>query len=263
MEWTSLLEMAVPRNYHSVALLLADGRVLASGGGLCGSCSTNHFDAEILWPPYLFDDDGALATRPVISASPHSVVHGMAVAVDSDSELKTIAIVRFGSATHSVNTDQRRLELCGPASSPCSNRLVGGRYLSSVTIPTDPGIAIPGYWMLFGINQADVPSISETLHLPTPVQTLSPAGNAAIVDQTSLVRTIVKSTIAAASAAVDSVQAVVAGAAVEAKEQATAKARKDLAPARDGCRKPGCQCRQQQVQQCCSYPGRCILPRPD
>ena len=170
MEWTSLLEMAVPRNYHSVALLLPDGRVLASGGGLCGNCAANHLDAQILWPPYLFDDDGSLATRPVISASPQSAVHGKAVAVESDTELKTIAIVRFGSSTHSINTDQRRLELCGAASTPCSSNLVGdGRYSSSVTIPSDPDIAIPGNWMLFGINQAGIPSKSVTLHLPTPV----------------------------------------------------------------------------------------------
>ena len=35
--------MAAPRNYHSVAILLPDGRVLSAGGGLCGAgCSGNH-----------------------------------------------------------------------------------------------------------------------------------------------------------------------------------------------------------------------------
>ena len=36
-----------PRNYHSVALLLPDGRVFSGGGGLCGPCATNHPDAQI------------------------------------------------------------------------------------------------------------------------------------------------------------------------------------------------------------------------
>src|SRR5260221_13073780 len=37
-----LARQAVPRTYHSIALLLPDGRVLSGGGGLCGTCSTNH-----------------------------------------------------------------------------------------------------------------------------------------------------------------------------------------------------------------------------
>ena len=36
-----------PRVYHSIALLLADGRVLSSGGGGCGpTCLNNHLDAQ-------------------------------------------------------------------------------------------------------------------------------------------------------------------------------------------------------------------------
>eukprot|EP00542_Grammatophora_oceanica_P000419 CAMPEP_0194060170 /NCGR_PEP_ID=MMETSP0009_2-20130614/71100_1 /TAXON_ID=210454 /ORGANISM="Grammatophora oceanica, Strain CCMP 410" /LENGTH=44 /DNA_ID= /DNA_START= /DNA_END= /DNA_ORIENTATION= len=44
--------MTVPRTYHSVAVLMRDGRVWAAGGGLCanfctGGPESNHPDAEI------------------------------------------------------------------------------------------------------------------------------------------------------------------------------------------------------------------------
>lgn len=51
--FTKLSSMRIPRTYHSIAILLKDGRILAAGGGLCGSCAANHQDMEILTPPYL------------------------------------------------------------------------------------------------------------------------------------------------------------------------------------------------------------------
>ena len=56
--WTEVAPMAVERNYHSVGLLMLDGRIFMAGGGLCGSCTTNHADAEIYSPPYLFNSNG-------------------------------------------------------------------------------------------------------------------------------------------------------------------------------------------------------------
>ena len=56
--FTVMAPQAIPRNYHSVAVLLPDGRVFSGGGGLCGTCSTNHPDGQIYSPPYLFNPDG-------------------------------------------------------------------------------------------------------------------------------------------------------------------------------------------------------------
>ena len=58
---------ASPRTYHSVALLLQDGRVFSGGAGLCGGCDTNHFNGQIWSPPYLFNADDTPATRPTIT----------------------------------------------------------------------------------------------------------------------------------------------------------------------------------------------------
>ncbi|MGT2489831.1 Kelch repeat-containing protein [Cupriavidus basilensis] len=60
-KFQKLAAMATPRTYHSVALLLRDGRVLSGGGGLCGGCTTNHPNVEILTPPYLLNADGSAA----------------------------------------------------------------------------------------------------------------------------------------------------------------------------------------------------------
>ncbi len=37
--WTQLNSMAIPRNYHSVALLNLDGTIMSAGGGVCGTCT--------------------------------------------------------------------------------------------------------------------------------------------------------------------------------------------------------------------------------
>ena len=65
--WTGMASQAEPRNYHSVAVLLPDGTVFSGGGGLCGSCATNHPDGHFFFPPYLFNPDGSRRARPTIT----------------------------------------------------------------------------------------------------------------------------------------------------------------------------------------------------
>ena len=72
-QWRTLAAMQITRQYHSTALLLPDGRVLSSGGGICGTCDQVGYlakNAEIFSPPYLFQADGTLAPRPAIDAAP-------------------------------------------------------------------------------------------------------------------------------------------------------------------------------------------------
>ena len=45
-QWTTLAAQAVTRQYHSTALLLPDGRVLSSGGGICGTCDDVRLSGE-------------------------------------------------------------------------------------------------------------------------------------------------------------------------------------------------------------------------
>ena len=102
---------AEPRNYHSEAVLLPDGRVFSGGGGLCGSCATNHPDGQIFTPPYLLNSNGTLRTRPVIKSAPSAATTGQTISVTTNGPVWSFSMIRYGESTHSVDNDQRRIPL--------------------------------------------------------------------------------------------------------------------------------------------------------
>lgn len=155
--FTTVAPHTVPRTYHSIALLMLDGRVFTGGGGMCGDCSTNHEDAQIYSPSYLFNSNGGLANRPSIgSVSSTTIKAGATFTVTTGANSPSFAIIRYGSATHTVDTDQRRIAL-----TPTNNR--GNTY--AFKLPSDSGIALPGYWMLFVLNGNGVPSVASTIQI--------------------------------------------------------------------------------------------------
>jgi galactose oxidase len=166
-KWTTLAPEAVPRNYHSVSILLADGRVFSGGGGLCylakiGASSANcnklvdHADGQIFSPPYLFNKDGSLATRQTISSidKPSVKVGGqLKITMGASATGLTFSLVRIGSVTHSVNSDQRRVPL---------TNVTGNGKSYTATLPSDSGVLIPGAYYLFAISNG-VPSVALTV----------------------------------------------------------------------------------------------------
>src|SRR5436190_22005755 len=60
--WTQMASITTIRSYHSIALLLPDGRVLSAGGDFGGA------SAEIYSPPYLFN-----GARPTLTSAPTSI----------------------------------------------------------------------------------------------------------------------------------------------------------------------------------------------
>ena len=155
-KFTQLPAMAIPRNYHSIGLLTLDGTIFNGGGGLCGDCATNHFDGQVYTPAYLLNADGSPKTRPTIqSFSPSSAKVGTTISFKTDMPIKSVSLNRFGSNTHTVNTDQRRIAYKPQGSYP------NYRF----KIDPDPGVALPGYWMLFALNADGTPSKASTLRV--------------------------------------------------------------------------------------------------
>jgi galactose oxidase len=154
--FTRLAAAAIPRNYHSVATLLPDGRVFSGGGGLCGSCVTNHADGQIFTPPYLLNPNGTLRPRPAITAAPATASAGDTVTVNTDRVVTGFALIRLSAVTHTVNNDQRRIPLAPTA-------VTDTNY--TVTIPADRGVVLPGYYMLFALDSAGVPSVAKMMRI--------------------------------------------------------------------------------------------------
>ena len=154
--FSKLSPMKIPRNYHSFSLLLPDGRVLVGGGGLCGTCTTNHPNVEILTPPYLLKSDGTPASRPAITSAPATGTYGSNITVTTDTSVASFSLVRLSAVTHSLNNDQRRV--------PLKSSSVDGRS-HQLTIPVSRGLLPPGYYMLFALDTNGVPSVSSSLQI--------------------------------------------------------------------------------------------------
>ncbi len=176
-QWRTLAAMQITRQYHSTALLLPDGRVLSSGGGICGTCDQVGYlakNAEIFSPPYLFQADGTLAPRPVIDAAPASTSYGVAmeIATGNTASIRKVALVRLGAVTHSDNMEQRYIPLSFSADATSI----------SATAPANANVAPPGPYMLFIIDANGVPSVARMVSVQgdsPPVVTLTQPTNGA------------------------------------------------------------------------------------
>lgn len=151
--FTPLATMAIPRNYHSVANLLPDGRIFSGGGGLCGDCATNHADGAVFTPPYLLNADGSPKPRPAITAGvPSRAAPGASLTVSTQAPVASFVLMRAAAATHSTDNDQRRVPLVSTATGT-------GAY--TVSVPADTGVVLPGSYMLFALDAQGVPSIAK------------------------------------------------------------------------------------------------------
>ena len=169
---------AFPRLYHSNSLLLPDATVLVLGGNPQRGTYEPHM--EIYTPPYLFNSDGSMATRPSISSvTPGVLGYGNSFQIQTPdaASVSSVVLVRAGSVTHAFDMEQRMVGLTFTAGSGVLN----------ATAPPTSSIAPPGYYLLFILNSSGVPSVAQFVQLslapndqpPTGIIS-SPTGNVTI-----------------------------------------------------------------------------------
>jgi hypothetical protein len=144
--WTVGAPLSFPRQYHSVCILLPDGRVFAAGGVAPGTADPDQHSLELYSPNYL-----SLGVRPVISAAPTSVTYGNAFSLDTSQAAGITSVVLIApiSVTHHTDSGQRYIKL--PILSRTATNI-------ETRAPANGNIAPPGDYMLFVVNAQDVPS---------------------------------------------------------------------------------------------------------
>jgi hypothetical protein len=151
--WEFMASSQHSRVYHSSTVLLPDGRILAAGGEYCeGSTNLEELNGEFFEPPYLHQ-----GSRPTISSVASQVSYGKSfdVVTPQAGSIDSVALLRGGAVTHNFDQNQRYVPLTFTVS---GNRL-------RVDAPSGGGIAPPGYYMLFIVNGAGVPSVSRSVQV--------------------------------------------------------------------------------------------------
>lgn len=166
-----LAKSLIPRDEHGIIQLMPDGTVYLGGqnrNGLVrigdpaaplGDSDLGVPCGQIFTPPYLFDPNtGQPAERPVIVKAPETITYGRPFAVKSYTTkgIKAVTLIRTGSMSHSLNTDVRYVKVEFK-----SSKSVNGMVNLTVYPPKLPATAVGGYYYLFILDNAGVPSIAK------------------------------------------------------------------------------------------------------
>ena len=163
--WTTMASQTVGRFYHSMAMLLPDGRVLSSGGDYT-------YQTEIFSPPYLFK-----GVRPTITSAPTHVNYAQSFFVETPDaqDIAKVRLIRLPAVTHAFDQNQRLVPLS-------YTQTAGGLTVNS---PEFYSKAPPGHYMLFIVNSNQVPSAAKIIQVddgaappppPTPTVPSAPTG---------------------------------------------------------------------------------------
>ncbi|MGW4119461.1 galactose oxidase-like domain-containing protein [Nocardia sp. NPDC004711] len=165
-----MADPTVGRDYHSTAVLLPSGQIMTDGSNPLFADKANTLPGkferriEIYTPPYLYRPDGGAVARPVITGGPDQIRRGATfeytvgssqAEVPAAADIKFVRLLAPAAITHVTDTNERVVDL------PMTHTDSG----VSVSIPDNPAIAPSGYYMLFALNSAGVPSMAKWVHL--------------------------------------------------------------------------------------------------
>jgi hypothetical protein len=180
-ELRRLAKSLIPRDEHGIIQLMPDGTVYLGGQNRNGMVRPGDPAAplgdsdlgvpagQLFYPPYLFDPaTGELAERPTIVSAPEIIKYGhpFKIKVDTAKGIQSVVLIRTGSMSHSLATDVRYVKI--PFQTKMGKPTTGLVDLTAFS-PKLPGTAIGGYYYLFVVDEAGVPSVSTTVALGTQV----------------------------------------------------------------------------------------------
>ncbi|KAI8907607.1 hypothetical protein DFJ77DRAFT_551106 [Powellomyces hirtus] len=151
--WVTAAAAPTGRHYHNIALLREDGTVVTGGGDAQNGVNPNTDDPadmtlDVYSPPYKF----ATNIPELAPLAVKDVTYGQLIVVpfttDVAQNITRVGIIRYASVTHTVNLDQRHIEL--EIVKYAANKLL-------VRLPAKPEIATPGNWMVWPVDSRGVP----------------------------------------------------------------------------------------------------------
>ncbi|KAK4793882.1 hypothetical protein SAY86_011876 [Trapa natans] len=153
-----------PRLYHSSAILIPDGRILAGGSNphvwynFSNVEYPTDLSLEAFAPPYLSVEFEKI--RPQITASPETLRHKQAFSISFfvpqylTADVLSLSIIAPSFTTHSFSMNQRMVVLKLVGLLPLSP----DTYILTALGPSTVDIAPPGYYLLFLVH-AGIPSV--------------------------------------------------------------------------------------------------------
>jgi hypothetical protein len=174
-EFAPVASDPVGRDYHSEALLLPNGDVMALGSNPVNvGLGTEGFQTaiSIYEPPYMFEgerpllesidgqvnrlQDNVNQTAQWEYGSEHKIAY-----TSKSAEITSAVLIRPAAVTHSSDPNQREVAL--PIKEAVGAR--GEGKTLEVGLTPNPNIAPPGYYMMFLVNSGGVPSEAQWVHV--------------------------------------------------------------------------------------------------
>jgi hypothetical protein len=177
--WSPAPKIAVPRMYHSNAILLPNGQVLSAGGGRAPNW-TDYPSGQLYNPDYLLQPNRPSITG--LSSQVWSPDGAVSLNVSSANGLRSVVLMGLPSVTHGIDTTARRLVL--PVVSPY-NPATGAVTVQVPSINSAP----PGHYYAIALDGRGVPSAARIVQVTAPGGGAAAAASIATSPSPELART--------------------------------------------------------------------------